>query len=138
MHSLEEVCKQHKLLESGIVELKGHEDSVLCLCMNHEEGLNQKLFSGSMDNCVRIWDVNGKVLIQADSPYRNKSGPPITSQTIGPLSASVTAIAVDYTKALLLSLSRVDKSNLMRHDRLQSMTQSRSIDFASASTPNRD
>ena len=38
--------------------IKGHSDTVSCLCI-----LNDQLISGSYDNTIKIWDVNGNCKI---------------------------------------------------------------------------
>jgi len=82
-----------------LASLTGHEDAVTCMCIR-SKSIDQtmradKLFSGSKDNTVRIWDVSG---VADETPGNFK----VTSQTIGPLRASITATVVDRKRGELL------------------------------------
>jgi WD40 repeat protein len=88
-----------------LTELKDHEDTVLCLCMNqgNADGI-QTLFTGSSDNTARIWGLNSKLL-----PVMRFSTP-CTTDVVGPLASSVTSICVDRYKARFIFLGLADGS----------------------------
>lgn len=105
VYNFPDICLKQEF-PSPLLELKGHDDTILCMCMNRGKHGGQFLFSGSSDNTVRCWKLNSQDALSSRDGERSAAD----DQVLGPLVSSITSICVDRDKAKLIFVGLADGS----------------------------